>query len=311
MKLGFYDCGVSRAEPVAQEDAEIFLQTLANGGFAGMDYMAKNVDKRLDPTLLMPGAKAIISVALNYTPAQRIPQDQYQIATYAYGRDYHDVMKQRLYLLAARLELQNFRVFCDTAPILERYWAAKAGIGWIGKNHQLIVPGVGSRVFLGEIITTESLPQPLQGGEKSYQSLPLGGARRGLSQANKPREVCMNCGACLRACPLKAINETVIFDASKCLSYQTIENRGDIPSEVSALMADCFYGCDRCIDACPYNKNATPTTIPELQPTPKLLLMTKEDWHNLTEEQYHELFKGSAVKRAKYTGLTRNINKMK
>lgn len=314
LRLGFFSCGVSRAARVAEEDIEAYLATMRDGGFASMTYMTENLEKRFDPTLLVPNAKSIISVALNYTPQQRIPSDRYQIATYAYGRDYHDVMRGMLHKLATQLGLVNpisspslgeglgvgnYRAFCDTAPVLERYWAVQAGIGWIGRNHQLIVPGAGSRVFLGEIITTEELPVS--------------------TERHAPR--CGDCTACINACPTRAINPqpttynqqpttniVVRLNPQACLSYLTIENRGDIPSEAAEKMGHCFYGCDRCTDACPWNKNAEPTQIAAFQPSQELLQMTDDDWHNLTDDDYRRLFKGSAVKRAKYEGIKRNIN---
>lgn len=287
--LGFYACGTSKVSAVAKVEADKFRATLEAGGFADMDYLSRNIEKRLDPTLLMPGAKSIISVALNYTPEIRIPNDRFQIATYAYGKDYHDAMKQRLHQLANTLGLKEYRVFCDTAPVLERYWAVMSGIGWIGRNHQLIVPGAGSRVFLGEIITDEEL---------EYNTEIL------ISR-------CGDCKACIESCPTMAIGGQSAFDASRCLSYQTIENRNDIPMDIADKMGDCFYGCDRCIDACPWNRTAEPTKIPEFLPSEALLNMTNEDWKKLDEDDYRRLFKGSAVKRAKYSGLTRNIKLLK
>ena len=287
LRLGFFACGVAKASKVADSDIEAYLSTMQNGGFGCMDYLCNNLDKRFDPTLLMPGAKSIISVALNYNPQHHIPSGNYQIATYAYGRDYHDVMRRMLHQLATQIGLTDYRAFCDTAPVLERYWAAQAGIGWIGKNHQLIVPGAGSRVFLGEIITTDELP---------------------ISEEHLTPH-CGQCTQCIDACPTGATFGSQAW-IPQCLSYLTIENRGDIPAEAAAKMSPCFYGCDRCTDACPWSRNVESTQIADFHPSEELLQMTNEDWQNLSEEDYQRLFKGSAVKRAKYEGLKRNIKAM-
>jgi len=239
---------------------------------------------RLDPRLLLDGAKSIVCVALNYTPRKRIAEEEYQIAAYAYGNDYHDIMRQMLHQLADNCRMKRYRVCCDTAPILEKYWAQKAGIGWKGRNHLLIVPGVGSQVFLGEIITDEE-----------------------LAYDEPARNRCADCHACTDACPTKAIGRDGKMDANRCLSYQLIENRGDLSDEAKRAMGNCIYGCDRCQMACPWNSKAVPTNHPRLQPSERLLSMTRRQWHDLTEDEYRKLFKGSAVKRAKFSGLTRNI----
>ena len=250
-----------------------------------MEYMARNVDKRLDPQQLMPGVKSIVSVALNYTPGKRACEGGLKFAAYALGQDYHDIMKQRLHSLASRLGLTAYRAFCDTAPVLERYWAVKAGLGWIGRNHQLIIPHAGTMFFLGELFVD---------AEADRYDTPVPGR-------------CGTCHACLDACPTGALGRDATFNSSRCLSYLTIENRGDIPQCFACKMGDTVYGCDRCQDACPWNRFATPTDDPQLQPRPELLNMTRADWLRLTVDQYRKLFKGSAVKRAKYEGLMRNI----
>lgn len=287
--LGFFACGVAEATAVDEAAAASFRRWISGGGHAGMGYMAAHEDMRLDPRLLMPGVKSIVCVAMNYAPAVRIPDGGYQIAAYAYGRDYHDIVKAKLRRLAEAVkdlagnDAIAWRAFCDTAPVLERYWACRAGIGWRGRNRQLIIPGAGSMFFLGELFLDIKLcydaPMP-------------------------PR--CGTCRACLDACPTGALGDDGL-DARRCLSYQTIENRGDIPPAAAAAMGDCIYGCDRCQQACPWNRFATPCTEPELQPSPELLTMTKERWNSLSVEDYRRLFKGSAVKRAKYDGLMRNI----
>lgn len=249
-----------------------------------MDYMARNVEMRLDPRLLMPEVRSIVCVALSYAPQRRIEEGEYQIATYAYGKDYHDIVKEKLHLLARACGLEGYRAFADTAPIMERYWAEKAGLGWTGRHHQLIIPGAGTMFYLGEIFS----PIPIE------PDMPM--ASR-----------CVQCGRCIEACPTGALDKEGCFRAELCLSYQTIENRGPLSSEAISGMGDYIYGCDRCQAACPWNRGVPPTNEPSLQPSPMLLSMKKDDWHNLTIEQYRALFKGSAVKRAKYEGLMRNI----
>lgn len=323
LRLGFSACGIAKAEPVDAETAQAFRQWLRQGGHATMQYMENYEDKRLDPRLLMPGVKSIICVALNYAPSQPVKG----FANYAIGKDYHDIVKQKLYQLAQILAPLTpplggspnlteslpqgggregaFRAFSDSAPILERYWAMKAGLGFIGKNHQLIIPGMGSQFFLGELFVDIEL------------------------EPDAPcRQHCGSCHRCIDACPTGALapltppmggstsrTESLpqggglegAFHSSLCLSYLTIENRGAIPPEAASKMGHTFYGCDRCQQACPWNAKAIPTSEPLLQPTAELLSMNDEDWQQLSLEQYRRLFKGSAVKRAKYEGLMRNI----
>ena len=317
LSLGFSACGIARAEPVSSDVAEGFMAWLQHGGHATMAYMENHLEKRLDPRKLVPGTMSIVSVALNYAPASRLPEGEYQIAAYALGQDYHDIVKGKLREMASRiLEIsalskeddtsEGVRAFSDSAPILERYWAVKAGLGWVGKNHQLIIPRAGSMFFLGELF----LPIELE--------------------YDKPMEShCGNCNKCIEACPTGCLNPDTIssetgkpsgqhslispqrtFAADKCLSYQTIENRGDIPEEIAKEMGDTIYGCDRCQQACPWNRFAQPTNEPLLQPKEELMEMTREQWQSLSEEDYRRLFKGSAVKRAKYEGLMRNIKKV-
>lgn len=318
-RLGFFACGIARAEPVDAETAAAVRGWISKGSQATMDYMANYTEKRLNPCLLVPGTKSIVSLAMNYAPAQTMPETEYQLAAYAYGQDYHDVMKAKLRQLAALIANKfegesdsevgenngdstaittpktnetnpepagEIRVFVDTAPVLERYWAQRAGLGWIGKNHQLIIPRAGSMFFLGEVF----LPYEFD----SYDS-PM------------PSR-CGNCRRCIEACPTCAITDEWGFDSEKCLSYQLIENRGELSEQAKQSMGTTIYGCDRCQTACPWNKFAIPNTTPEFQPKSELLAMTKADWHNLTIDEYRALFKGSAVKRVKFDGLKRNIS---
>ena len=318
LKLGFFACGIAKAGPVDEDTASHYRQWLVSGGHADMHYLENNLDKRLDPTLLLEGARSIIVVALNYAPTRRLQEEEYQIAAYAYGKDYHDVLKHRLIQLTQHLLPSTLhpspvtihpspvthKICTDTVPILERYWAQQAGIGFIGRNHQLIIPHAGSMFFLGEIITT---------AEFDTYDTPM-------------ENRCGTCHRCVEACPTGALQmedgrwkmedscaqpifnfQFSIFNSKKCLSYQTIENRGSIDESLKDKLGNSIYGCDRCQQVCPWNRFATPTDIPELQPSDTLLNMTREKWQHLSVEEYRELFRGSAVKRAKYEGLMRNI----
>lgn len=289
LRLGFSACGLAPAEAVDETTATAFRQWLADGCQAEMAYMQNYEEKRLDPRLLVEGARTVISVALNYYPETKIPEDEYQIAWYAYGKDYHDVMKEKLKELSELIREEgsptDLRIFCDTAPVLERYWAWRSGLGWIGKNTQLIIPHSGSCFFLGEIILD-----------------------READQYDSPQQSrCGSCTRCLNACPTKALEAPYRLNAERCLSYLTIEYRGELPPDTGKKMGNKIYGCDECLKACPWNRFATPCRTVEFQPSPSLLAMRREDWHALSEEQYKVLFKGSAVKRAKYSGLRRNV----
>lgn len=305
LRLGFSACGVARAEAVDEKTSEAFRRWCAQGMQAGMNYMGNHTDKRLDPRLLMEGTRTIVSVALNYYPARQLGKDQYQFAWYAYGKDYHDIMKMKLQALQtficreyppstahsplseehAPFPLQS-RIFCDTAPVLERYWAYRAGLGWIGKNTQLIIPHAGSCFFLGEIFLNVE-----------------------VDKYDTPQEDrCGNCRRCMNACPTKALERPYLLNSRRCLSYLTIENREKIPPAEGKKMGNKIYGCDDCQKACPWNRFAAPCRTPELQPSDRFMQMEIEDWQVLTEDQYRTLFKGSAVKRAKYAGLMRNIS---
>ena len=282
-RLGFDICGIAKAEPVQNETAERYNSWIKQGNHATMQYLERNCDKRFNPTQLVEWCKSIICVTMNYAPKQHIEG----IADYAQGMDYHKVIKDKLYLLLQSINsfcAVQGRAFCDSAPVLERYWAVKAGIGHIGRNRQLIIPGKGSKFFLGELFVDIEL---------CYDT-PCG------------RNLCGNCRKCIDACPGKALSENGL-NAHKCLSYLTIEHRGELPENIGEKMGNCFYGCDRCQAVCPHNRFAMPNTTPELQPSEALLQMTKEKWSTLTKEEYKTLFKHSAVERCKYEQLMRNI----
>ena len=290
LRLGFSACGIAPALPVGEEHREALSQWLASDSQADMVYMENHFEKRCNPQLLVEGTRCVVSVALNYYPAQKLPENEYQLAWYAYGKDYHDIMRSKLTALFEYIR-ENLapslegRVFCDTAPVLERYWAERAGLGWIGKNTQLIIPHAGSTFFLGELfLNMEADP---------YDE----------PQPNR----CGSCTRCLQACPTNALEAPQRLDAHRCLSFLTIENKSGIPASMASKLGNRIYGCDECQRACPWNCFATPCQTPELHPSPALLEMKRQDWHELTEEQYRNLFKDSAVKRAKYSGLMRNI----
>lgn len=288
-RLGFSACGVAQADHVNPLAHTHFERWIKQGCHATMGYLENHEEKRVDPRLLVDQAQSVISVALNYYPGQQIPANEYQLSRYAYGKDYHDVVKEKLTALLDFLQANygtNGRAFCDTAPVLERYWAWRAGLGWIGKNTQLIIPQAGSHFFLGELIVDQPADQ--------YDT----------PQPNR----CGSCTRCLEACPTKALEAPHWLNANKCLSYLTIEHRGAFTPNTPPLTGNTIYGCDVCSQVCPWNRFATPTEVQEFAPSEALLQMRKEDWHTLTKAEYQQLFKGSAVKRAKYEGLMRNIN---
>ncbi len=285
LRLGFCRCGLAKAERVSPEAEREYMAWLHNGGHASMDYLERNIERRLDPRLLAEGVKTIVSVALSYAPSDNFAEGELKLASYALGQDYHDVVKTRLTQLAQSLGIEEYRVFCDSAPILERYWAERSGIGWIGKNRQLIIPHAGNMFFLGELFIMEEADE--------YDS--------------QCESRCGSCHECIDACPMSCLGGEH-FDAFRCLSYQTIENRGEISEEAKRQLGDMFYGCDRCTKVCPWNRFAVPSNVAEFSPKAELMAMKRDDWRSLSVEDYRRLFKGSAVKRAKYEGLRRNID---
>lgn len=287
---GFAACGVAKAERVSPQREKEMREWLERGEHGEMDYLVRHVEMKLDPRLLVEGAQSVVSVAVNYNPGEEAEQSQWKLAKYALGTDYHEVVKSLLRRLMQRLGLTegvDGRCFVDTAPVDEKYWAQQCGLGWRGRNSQLILPKMGSYFFLGELLLTHPFDH---------------------YDAPHPNR-CGHCRACLDACPMHALHGDGTLDARRCLSYLTIEHRGDVPAEAQKQMGHCFYGCDRCADACPWNRRfAQRTAVAELQPRSSILAMKPNDWLNLSVEQYQQLFRKSAVKRAKYDGLMRNIH---
>ncbi len=286
-KLGFDYCGISKAEFLAEE-APRLENWLKNQQHGRMSYMENHFDKRLDPTKLVPGAKSVISLLYNYYPEKDLAkEEELKIAKYAYGKDYHFVIKDKLKTFMSLLQEQigdiEGRVFVDSAPVMERQWAAKSGLGWVGKHTLLINKEQGSYFFLAELILDLEL-EP-DGPIKDY---------------------CGTCTRCVDACPTDAITPYQL-DASKCISYLTIELKDEIPEEFSGKMENWIFGCDICQDVCPWNRFSKPHQEPSLNPHPQLGEMNRENWQELTREIFQEIFRKSAVKRTKMEGLVRNI----
>ena len=306
LRLGFVRCGLAKAEPVAEPFAARFRRWLELGLCADMDYMRRGVEMRLQPDLLVPGVRTIVCLAMNFMPTRHQPA----ISLYAQGQDYHDVMRQRMRQLMEAMQLEG-RAFVDTAPVLERYWAWKSGLGTITpKGGFISVPGYGPTVFLGELFLTaeaDLYDNPLQ---SPLPAPPLGecsiAAKASLSSKNEalPQRGSGEGAFGDTICPAITADG---LDARRCISYQTIEHRGPLPEDLR--LGTTFYGCDRCLRATTQFAEAHPTSEPAFQPSEALLQMKPADWLGLTEEQYRRLFKGSAVKRAKYEGLMRNIKR--
>ncbi|MBR6284359.1 MAG: tRNA epoxyqueuosine(34) reductase QueG [Muribaculaceae bacterium] len=285
--LGFDACGFARAQPVDEVARQRYRQWLKNGHHGCMEWAARYGEVRDDPRLLLDGARTIVMLAMNYHPPRLQAADVPQFATYAYGRDYHEVLRERMQRLAAFIhETTGGRCRCcvDTAPLRERYWAQQAGLGFIGLNNQLIVPGRGSYFFLGAVLTTLELPPD---------------APCTLS--------CEGCGACVAACPTGALSGDGAADASRCLSCLTIELRGPLPAWAGQAMGNCVYGCDACQQCCPHNWQAAPTTVADLHPSEQFLRLDAAAIRHMTAEEFSHLFAHSAVKRTKLAGLQRNL----
>lgn len=286
--IGFLSVGFSKADFLASEEPRL-VNWLKEEKQGKMSYMENHFDLRLDPRKLVPGAKTVISLAYNYFPDSIQRKDTFQISKYAYGKDYHDVVKAKLRLLVSELQQEigdiEGRVFVDSAPILEKTWAEKSGVGWLGKNGNLIQPKVGSFFFLAEIICDLEL-EP-DGRIKDY---------------------CGSCTRCIDACPTDAIEAPYIVNGSKCISYATIELRdADLPELFRGNMNNWVYGCDICQDVCPWNRFSKPHNEAGFQAKDEILSFSKEDWLELDELTFQSVFKGSAVKRTKFSGLKRNI----
>jgi epoxyqueuosine reductase len=287
-RLGFLSCGISKAEFLELEAPR--LENWLNQNMQGqMSYMENYFDKRLNPTLLVDGAKSVISLLLNYYPAELQSQDSYKISKYAYGQDYHHVIKEKLTELLHFIQTDigevSGRAFVDSAPVLDKAWAAKSGLGWIGKNSNLITQKVGSFYFIAELIIDLEL---------EYDS--------------PTTDHCGSCTACLDACPTEAIVAPYVVDGSKCISYFTIELKDNLPQEMKGKFDDWMFGCDVCQDVCPWNRFSKPHNEPLLRATPEILSYSKSDWEEITKDTFQKVFKNSALKRTKYEGLLRNIN---
>ena len=291
LRLGFTACGFAKAEPVEEETVQVLDRWTGQGYHAEMGYMERNRELRLDPTLLVPGCRTLIVVGLNYYPQRLLPKEGYQIAYYAYGADYHRVVKDKLHQLLAYIRTLvpdvKGRAFCDTAPLLERYWAVKAGLGFIGRNRTLIIPGQGSYCFLGVLAIDAQL---------DVHGIP----------STHAESTCIGCKRCILACPTGALT-TEGIDCRRCLSYLTIEHRGALPAEAIGKLGNRIYGCDTCQQVCPHNSRAVATTEDAFAMNEEIASLTAADWHTLTPERYRELFAGSAIDRAGYDGVTRNI----
>ena len=288
LQLGFMSCGISRAE-FLEEEAPRLEQWLNENRNGEMSYMENHFDKRLNPSLLVPGAKSVVSLLLNYYPNEFQREDSYKVSKYAYGKDYHFVIKDKLksllHFINEEIGEVHGRAFVDSAPVLDKAWAAKSGLGWMGKNSNLLSKKVGSFFFIAELIIDLEL---------EYDT-PV-------------TDHCGSCTACIDACPTDAIYEPYKVDGSKCISYYTIELKDSIPESEKGKFEDWMFGCDICQDVCPWNRFSKPHSEPLFDPHPDLLQMTKQDWEEITRETFSEIFRKSAVKRTKYQGLKRNIN---
>ncbi len=290
-RLGFDFCGISKAEFLSDEapKLELWLKTNKHGK---MEYMENHFDKRLNPTLLVDGAKSVVSLLYNYYPNKKQNEGVPKISKYAYGNDYHDVIKEKLQEFLNTIKEQigdvNGRAFVDSAPVLDKVWAKKGGLGWIGKNSNLINKQQGSFFFIAELIIDLNLEY--DGPIKDY---------------------CGTCTKCIDACPTEAIVEPFIVDGSKCISYLTIELKDSIPNSFKNKMDDWVFGCDVCQDVCPWNRFSIPHSEPNFNSQTRLLDFNTNEWYEITEETFKTIFSKSAVKRTKYKGLKRNLDFIK
>ncbi|WEK38444.1 MAG: tRNA epoxyqueuosine(34) reductase QueG [Candidatus Pseudobacter hemicellulosilyticus] len=288
-RLGFSYCGVARAQPLDQ-DARRLEAWLHQGRHGSMGYMENYFDLRIDPTRLVPGARSVITLMLNYYPEQEQQEEAPKIAKYAYGKDYHEVIRAKLNELLALMrreigEVQG-RGFVDSAPVLERAWAQRSGLGWIGRNGNLIHKEAGSFFFLATLITDVALDY-----DDPYA-----------------KDYCGTCRKCIDACPTDAILEDKVIDGSRCISYFTIELKNQlIPENMEGKWDDWLFGCDTCQDVCPWNRFSRATTETEFTAIPELLNFTTGQWEELTEEAFKTIFRHSPLKRSKYAGIQRNL----
>lgn len=290
-RLGFMSCGISKAG-FLEEEAPRLEQWLDKNMHGEMRYMENHFDKRLDPTKLVEGSKSVISLLLNYYPSEVQEEGSYKISKYAYGTDYHfvikDKLKELLYYIQSEIGEVGGRAFVDSAPVLDKAWAVKSGLGWMGKHSNVLSKKTGSFYFIAELIIDLDL---------EYDT-PV-------------TDHCGSCTACIDACPTQAIVEPYRVDGSKCISYFTIELKEAIPETVKGSFDDWIFGCDVCQDVCPWNRFSTSHNQPLFDPNPKLLSYSKKEWEEITQEVFSEVFKKSAVKRTKYSGLLRNIQFVK
>lgn len=287
LRLGFSSCGISKATFLENEAPR--LETwLANEMHGQMSYMENHFDKRLDPRLLVEDAKSVVSLTLNYFPEEQQVSDTLKISKYAYGEDYHYVIKDKLkelfHFIQTEIGEVGGRVFVDSAPVLDKAWAAKSGLGWVGKNNNLISRSSGSFFFIAELILDLDLVED------------------GITTDH-----CGTCTKCIDACPTKAIESPYIVNGSKCISYLTIELKEDIPTEFSGLLDDWMFGCDVCQDVCPWNRFAKPHEEPLFFANNQLINYNQNQWKELTKDTFDVIFKKSAIKRTQYHGLMRNI----
>ena len=291
-RLGFLSCGISKAEFLEKEAPR--LEKWLNQNMHGeMQYMENHFDKRLDPTKLVQGSKSVISLLLNYYPFQeQKDKTAPKISKYAYGKDYHFVIKDKLKALLNFIqeeigEVQG-RAFVDSAPVLDKAWATRSGLGWIGKNSNLLTQQIGSFYFIAELIVDLELEYDMP-----------------------TKDHCGSCTACIDACPTQAIVEPYVVDGSRCISYFTIELKDNIPLEFKGKFDNWMFGCDICQDVCPWNRFSKPHREPLFNPHPELLEMSRKEWEEITDDIFKKVFKNSAVKRTKFSGLKRNINFLK
>ncbi|GAA3727724.1 MULTISPECIES: tRNA epoxyqueuosine(34) reductase QueG [Flavobacterium] len=286
-RLGFLSCGISKAG-FLEKEAPRLENWLKNNRNGQMAYMENHFDKRLDPTLLVDDGKSVVSLLLNYYPDSTQNEESFKISKYAYGQDYHfvikDKLKEFLHSIQENIGEVSGRAFVDSAPVLDKAWAAKSGLGWIGKNSNLITQRVGSFYFIAELIIDLD-----------------------LEYDHAVTDHCGSCTACIDACPTQAIVAPYIVDGSKCISYYTIELKENLPAEMKGKFDEWMFGCDTCQDVCPWNRFSKPHSEPLFNPNPDLLSFTKKDWMEITEETFKQVFKNSPIKRTKFDGLKRNI----